>query len=84
MTKAGASLAQHAEELGYDQIAGGNGAKNLLGQDLLDEILTNPGSTVSSPTSGNFVGGLRFITPDYAGATFDSNGIFQYFGYYGP
>jgi hypothetical protein len=84
MTKAGASLGQHAAELGYDDLAGSAATKNLLGQDLLDEILTNPGTTVSKVTSGNFAGGLRFISPDYAGATFNSNGVFRYFGYYGP
>jgi hypothetical protein len=84
MTKAGASLAQHGEALGYDDLTGGPEAKNMLGQDLLDEILTNPGSTVSTVPTGNFAGGLRFITPDGAGATFDINGVFRYFGYYEP
>jgi hypothetical protein len=84
MRKAGASLAQHAEELGYDDVSGSAANKNAMGQDLLDEILTNPGTRVSQITSGNFAGGLRFISPTYAGASFDSNGVFQYFGYYGP
>jgi hypothetical protein len=84
MTKAGASLVQHAEELGYDQVGGSVAAKNALGQDLLDEILTNPETIESKVTSGNFAGGVRFISPTYAGATFNSSGVFQYFGYYGP
>ena len=45
------------------------------------------GSTLTSEQDyvpATTAGGLRFISPTYAGATFDSNGIFQYFGYYGP
>ncbi|WP_211257321.1 hypothetical protein, partial [Actinoalloteichus caeruleus] len=57
------------------------------GQDLLDDILTNPKTATSPVTSGKFAGGTRYIMPDPAGgrgigATFDSNGQFQYFGRY--
>ncbi|MFJ1547637.1 polymorphic toxin-type HINT domain-containing protein [Streptomyces sp. NPDC088246] len=57
------------------------------GQDLLDDILTNPKTVASPVNSGNFAGGTRYIMPDPAGgrgigATFDSNGTFQYFGRY--
>ncbi|WP_267246569.1 polymorphic toxin-type HINT domain-containing protein, partial [Streptomyces sp. PR69] len=57
------------------------------GQDLLDDILTNPQTTRSAVNSGNFAGGTRYIMPDPAGgrgigATFDANGQFQYFGRY--
>ncbi|WP_411574302.1 hypothetical protein [Streptomyces fradiae] len=57
------------------------------GQDLLDDILTNPQTTTSAVNSGNFAGGTRYIMPDPAGgrgigATFDANGQFQYFGRY--
>lgn len=57
------------------------------GQDLLDDILTNPGTVTSPVNSGNFSGGTRYIMPDSAGgrgigATFDSRGQFQYFGRY--
>ena len=82
MRKAGAWIV-HVEELGYDQIVGGVEAKNALGQDLLNAILRDPGTQEIKVTSGNFAGGVRFISPTYAGATFDSNGVFQYFGYYG-
>ena len=55
---------------------------NSAGQTLLDEILTNP-QTVETPVrSGNFAGGTRFIGPNGVGATFDANGVFQYFGVY--
>ncbi|MEV6947325.1 RICIN domain-containing protein [Streptomyces sp. NPDC051172] len=57
------------------------------GQDLLDDILTNPQTSTSAVNSGNFAGGTRYIMPDPAGgrgigATFDANGQFQYFGRY--
>nr|WP_078531139.1 polymorphic toxin-type HINT domain-containing protein [Streptomyces sp. PsTaAH-124] len=57
------------------------------GQDLLDDILTNPKTATSAVNSGNFAGGRRYIMPDPAGgrgigATFDANGQFQYFGRY--
>jgi hypothetical protein len=53
-----------------------------VGQQLLDEILTNPQTTQSAVTSGNFAGGIRFIGPNGVGATFDANGVFRYFGVY--
>jgi hypothetical protein len=57
------------------------------GQDMLDDILTNPKTATSPVNSGNFAGGTRYIMPDPAGgrgigATFDANGQFQYFGRY--
>ncbi|MCE7080657.1 DUF6531 domain-containing protein [Streptomyces sp. ST2-7A] len=57
------------------------------GQDLLDDILTNPKTVISPVNSGNFAGGTRYIMPDPAGgrgtgATFDAIGRFQYFGRY--
>ncbi|WP_411082140.1 polymorphic toxin-type HINT domain-containing protein [Streptomyces sp. cmx-18-6] len=57
------------------------------GQNLLDDILTNPQTATSAVNSGNFAGGTRYIMPDPAGgrgigATFDANGQFQYFGRY--
>ena len=45
-----------------------------------NEILTNPQTTQTNVRSGNFAGGTRFIGPNGIGATFDSNGVFQYFG----
>ncbi len=86
MNKTGASLAQHGLDLGFTEadLAGGTANLNALGQDLLDDILTDPASRVLSPTSGNYAGGIRVISPTGAGATFDVNGVFRYFGLYGP
>lgn len=57
------------------------------GQDLLDDILTNPRTARFPVKSGNFAGGSRYIMPDPAGgrgigATFDAKGQFRYFGRY--
>jgi RHS repeat-associated protein len=79
ITKAGASIEQHQAELGIN-VTGGTAAKNALGQFLLDDILTNPGTIHLPVTSGRFAGGLYFISPTGVGAAFDANRVFQYFG----
>lgn len=50
------------------------------GQDYLDDILTTPGTQRVPTSGGSFKGGSYYIRPDGAGAEFDSNGVFQYFG----
>jgi hypothetical protein len=57
---------------------------NAAGQNLLDEILTNPGTVRMQVTTGRFAGGVRYISPSGTGATFDQTGQFQYFGSYPP
>lgn len=57
------------------------------GEDLLEDILTDPSGTPQAVTSGNFAGGTRIIgsrthNGKRIGATFDANGVFQYFGVY--
>jgi hypothetical protein len=52
------------------------------GQDLLDDILTHPGTTIRDVTSGRFPGGTRFVRPDGIGATFGPDGSLAYFGRY--
>lgn len=66
----------------FPEVTGGPKAKQALGQDQLDDILTAPGSHVEEVTSGNFDGGFRVIARDGRGATFDSAHKFQYFGEY--
>ena len=50
------------------------------GQDLLDDILTAPGTRIEQINGGGFAGGRYYIRPDGRGAAFDANGVFQYFG----
>jgi RHS repeat-associated protein len=53
---------------------------DMAGQNLLDDILTAPGTRTVVNSGGNFQGGSTFIRSDGIGATFDANGTFQYFG----
>jgi hypothetical protein len=53
---------------------------DTAGQDYLDDILTTPGTQRVPINGGGFRGGYYYIRPDGAGAAFDSNGMFQYFG----
>ncbi len=53
------------------------------GQDLLDDILTHPGSTTQAVTSGRAAGGTRIIRPDGTGVTFNPDGSLAYFGRHG-
>ncbi|MFC9297192.1 DUF6531 domain-containing protein [Streptomyces sp. NPDC057011] len=85
LTRAGREYQKHMNRGDLDVVPG----KQLdsTGQDLLDDILTNPNTTQVPVNSGNFAGGTRYVMPDPAGgrgfgATFDSNGDFQYFGRY--
>ncbi|WP_053161109.1 DUF6531 domain-containing protein [Streptomyces caatingaensis] len=85
LTRAGREYQKHMNRGDLEVVPG----KRLdsAGQDLLDDILTNPKVVQVPVTSGNFAGGTRFVMPDPGGgrgygATFDSNGVFQYFGRY--
>jgi uncharacterized protein RhaS with RHS repeats len=80
LTRSGRAYQKHMGRGELEKVLGKE--LNSAGQDLLDEILTNPGTARSTVTTGNFSGGLRFINPDGIGATFDSTGTFQYFGIY--
>ena len=53
---------------------------DTTGQDLLDDILTDPGSRFVEVPSGNFVGGTRVIRPDGVAVTFNPAGGLEYFG----
>jgi RHS repeat-associated protein len=79
-TAAGYSYQKHMDRGELPWVPG----KSLdeAGQDLLDDILTHPGSTVRPVTSGNAVGGTRIIRPDGAGVTFNADDSLAYFGVY--
>lgn len=82
-TKAGSSLEEHAGELGMAQPTGNAAAKAAAGQNLLEDILTDPATATSPILGGNFAGGTYFINGEGIGAAFDPGGTFQYFGYFG-
>ncbi|ASU85399.1 hypothetical protein CDO52_23690 [Nocardiopsis gilva YIM 90087] len=85
LTRAGREYQKHMGRGDLPKVSGKE--FDSAGQSLLDDILTHPSSAVSPVTSGGFRGGTRHIMPDSAGgrgfgATFDSSGLFQYFGRY--
>lgn len=51
-------------------------------EDIVMEILTNPGTRVEPITRGRFVGGARYVAPDGSKLTFANTGEFAYFGEY--
>ncbi|MDT4994511.1 MAG: large repetitive protein, partial [Actinoplanes sp.] len=84
-TAAGRAYQKHMDRGELDPVPGAK--LDESGQNLLDDILTNPATTQSPVTSGGFQGGTRFTMPGPQGqqgygATFDQNGAFQYFGRY--
>lgn len=81
LTRAGQKLEQHQGGL-FPKVFGSAAEKSALGQHVLDDILTHPGTKEIAITSGHFKGGRRFIAPSGRGATFDASGEFQYFGEY--
>ncbi len=87
LSRAGNALQKHqgqSSPLGgsFPAVRGGDRAKSQMGQDVLDDILTAPGTRTAPITGGNFKGGTAYITRDGRGAAFDSGGTFQYFGVY--
>jgi RHS repeat-associated protein len=78
LTRAGRAYQKH---MGRGELPHVGGAQlDSIGQSLLDDILTAPGKRIVEVTSGRFAGGVRYIRRDGRSATFDSSGIFQYFG----
>jgi hypothetical protein len=85
LTRAGREYQKH---MGRGELPNVNGSGLVsAGQNLLDEILSDPNADYQPVTGGGFAGGTRVIgnsivNDRFVGATFDSNGLFQYFGVY--
>jgi RHS repeat-associated protein len=80
LTKAGRSLQKHAtgSRAGaslFPRASGPPANWNVLGQQQLDDILTNPLSTRTALGRG----GTEFLAPDGRGVRFNSDGSFGYF-----
>ncbi len=84
LTRAGQELAKHSGEGGFPVAVGAPGTISRVGQQQLDDILTDPGTVIRDIAGGNFKGGKYYIAPDGRGAAFDSSGVFQYFGVFNP
>jgi len=81
-TQAGREYQKHMDRDELPKVPG----KDLdrAGQDLLDDILTTPGTQRFPIEGGNFAGGYYYMRPDGQAAAFDSSGMFQYFGKFKP
>lgn len=78
LSRAGRAYQKH---MGRGELPHVGGAQlDRVGQNLLDDILTAPGTRIENVTSGNFKGGVRYIRSDGTGATFDASGNLRYFG----
>lgn len=87
-TRAGREYAKHMGGSQLPTVTGNPAAISSAGQDMLNSILTDPGADYQPVPTGNFAGGYRIIgntvaNSRFVGATFDANGLFQYFGMYG-
>lgn len=87
-TRAGREYAKHMGGSQLPTVTGNPAAISSAGQDMLNSILTDPGADYQPVPTGNFSGGYRIIgntvvNGRFVGATFDANGLFQYFGMYG-
>ena len=72
LTQAGRALQKHGDRPGsaFPQTKGGPGKLNPAGQDIVDDVLTTPGS-VNKP---NRFGGVDVTAPDGRGVRYDANG----------
>jgi hypothetical protein len=77
LTAAGRALQKHGDRTGsaFTQVPGGPRALNPAGQDVVDDILTSPGSTVSP----NRLGGVDVRAPDGRGIRYNGDGSFRGF-----
>jgi hypothetical protein len=89
LTRAGYEYQKHMDRGELPKVKG-NSNLDSAGQNLLDDILTDPNADYQPVTSGNFAGGSggygiignSVVNGRFVGATFDANGVFQYFGVY--
>ena len=82
LTRAGRAYAKAGEVFG--PTSGGPSAINEAGQSTLQEILTNPATTIVRTPAGRFAGGLTFISPDGVGVVYGLDGTLQYMGRMSP
>ena len=78
LTRAGRAFAKAGEVFG--RTSGNPAAINEAGQNALDQIIYNPGSTLEKVDTGRFAGGWKLVSPEGVGAVFSRDGIIQYFG----
>lgn len=80
--KLGSSIQKHQGQGAFPTVTKSSGDPGRLGRTEFEDILTDPAAIAVRPRTGNAVGGIRIIAPDGRGATFSTNGTFQYLGIY--
>ena len=78
LSAAGRALEKHGSRVGsvFPRATGNAAAKNALGQQVVEDILTSPWSRRVDLTSGRFKGGHDIYAPDGRGVRYNSDGKF--------
>ena len=84
LTKAGRSLTKHCSGARpgntlFPAVSGNASAINKQAQEILDNILTDPGTVFQSGYKGRFGNTIEATAPNGQGAVFDANGNFLFF-----
>jgi RHS repeat-associated protein len=83
-TKAGRSLTKHGSGArpGNQKFPDSKGSPtqiNRIAQEQVDDILSNPGTTVTNTSKGRFGPTIEYTAPDGRGLVFKANGEFLFF-----
>src|SRR5262249_31395777 len=84
LTAAGRSLTKHGAGARpgntlFPAAKGSSSAINRSAQDVVDDILTMPGSTIKNSTRGRFGPTIEVTAPDGRGIVYDATGKFLFF-----
>ena len=84
LTAAGRSLTKHGAGARpgntlFPAAQGNPGAINQAAQNVVDDILTTPGSTLQNSSRGRFGPTIEITAPDGRGMVYDANGKFLFF-----
>ena len=85
LTKAGRALAKHGGRPGssFPQASGSPEQINQQGEAVVDDILSNPRSTTSTPTTGRFGQTIEVRAPDGRGLRYSGDGT-EFIGFLEP
>ena len=81
LTAAGRQLTKHAAgqrptSAKFPRLSGNTSTINAAAQEIVEDILTNPGTQSSTITTGRFKGGTVFWDPSGRGVRYDARGTF--------
>jgi RHS repeat-associated protein len=84
LTKAGRSLTKHGAgarpgNSKFPAATGNPQQINQMAQDMVNDILTNPGTTVTNSYRGRFGNTIEYTAPDGRGLVFKASGEFLFF-----